>query len=80
MKISPARIWRERGVRYRLESTKCKKCGKIFYPPKPRCPYCGSIEVKRVQLPTKGKVISWSVQYVVPEGYRARAPIIIALI
>jgi len=80
MKISPARVWRERDARYRLIGSKCLVCGKAFYPPKPSCPYCGSRETTRIELPKKGKVISWSVEYTVPEGYRSRAPIIAALI
>lgn len=80
MIVSPARVWRERGARLRLEGSKCRKCGKIFYPPKPSCPYCGYRETEKVELPKKGKVISWTVEYTTPEGYRAEAPLIIALI
>lgn len=80
MMMSPARVWRERGARLRLEGSKCRKCGKMFYPPKPSCPYCCSRETERVELPKKGRVVSWSIEYTVPEGYRAEAPLIIALI
>jgi len=80
MIMSPARVWRERGPRLRLEGSKCKKCEKIFYPPKPSCPYCGSLETESIELPKRGKVISWAIEYTVPEGYRAEAPLVIALI
>lgn len=80
MKISPARVWREKGSRYRLEGSKCKKCGHVFYPPKPSCPYCGYNDTERIALPRKGRVISWTVEYTVPEGYREYAPIVIGLI
>jgi len=80
MRISPARVWRARGSRYRLEGSRCRDCGHAFYPPKPACPRCGSRNVERVQLPTKGRVITWTVQYAVPEGYRRSAPIISAII
>ena len=80
MRMSPARVWRERGARYRLEGSKCRKCGRVFYPPKPACPYCGSLEVEKVELPKRGKVISYTIEYTVPEGYRHLAPLIIALI
>ncbi|MCC6015804.1 MAG: Zn-ribbon domain-containing OB-fold protein [Desulfurococcaceae archaeon] len=80
MIMSPARVWRERGSRLRLEGSRCKKCGKMFYPPKPSCPYCSSLETERIELPRKGKVISWTIEYTVPEGYRAEAPLVIALI
>jgi len=80
VKISPARIWREKGSRYRLEGSKCKKCGRIFYPPKPSCPYCSCRETEIVELPKRGRVISWTIEHIVSEGYREYAPIIIGLI
>ncbi|HIP56660.1 MAG TPA: Zn-ribbon domain-containing OB-fold protein [Ignisphaera aggregans] len=80
MRISPARVWRERSSRYRLEGTKCRSCGRVFYPPKPMCPVCGSRDVVRIELPQRGRVITWTVQYTVPTGYRARAPLILAII
>lgn len=80
MKISPARVWRERKSRYRLEGSRCKRCSRIFYPPKPSCPYCGHRETEAVELPKRGRVISWTVEYTVPEGYREYAPLIIGLI
>uniref|UniRef100_A0A7C2VMA7 Zn-ribbon domain-containing OB-fold protein n=1 Tax=Ignisphaera aggregans TaxID=334771 RepID=A0A7C2VMA7_9CREN len=80
MQMSPARVWRERGARLRLEGSRCKKCGKTFYPPKPACPYCGYKETERVELPKRGRVVSWTVEYTVPEGYRAGSPLVIALI
>lgn len=80
MIMSPARVWRERGARLRLEGSMCKRCGKIFYPPKPSCPYCGYRETQSVELPKKGRVVSWAIEYTVPEGYRAEAPLILALV
>ncbi len=80
MKVSPARVWRARGSRYRLEGSRCRDCGFTFYPPKPACPKCGSRNVERVQLPPRGRVVTWAVQYTVPEGFRSRAPIVAAII
>ncbi|MEM3980102.1 MAG: Zn-ribbon domain-containing OB-fold protein, partial [Ignisphaera sp.] len=77
---SPARVWRDRGARLRLEGSRCKRCGKVFYPPKPSCPYCGNRGTEMVELPKRGRVISWSIEYTVPEGYRIEAPIVVALI
>lgn len=80
MRISPARVWREKGSRYRLEGSRCKRCNRVFYPPKPSCPYCHYSETEKVDLPKRGRVISWTIEYVVPEGYRDYAPIVIGLI
>jgi uncharacterized OB-fold protein len=80
MKISPARVWREKNARYRLEGGRCKRCGKLFYPPKTACPYCGCLEVEKTELPKRGKVLSFAIEHGVPEGFRHQAPIIVALI
>lgn len=80
MIISPARVWRERGARLRLEGSRCKKCNKMFYPPKPACPYCGHKEIERIELPKRGRIVSWAIEYMVPDGYRAEAPIIVAIV
>ncbi len=80
MRISPARVWRARGPRYKLEGCRCRDCGYAFYPPKLACPKCGSKNVEKVQLPTKGKVVTWSIQYTVPEGFRSKAPIVAAIV
>jgi uncharacterized OB-fold protein len=80
MRMSPARVWREKGARYRLEGGRCKRCGKAFYPPKPACPYCGYPEVEKVELPKRGRVISFAIEHIVPEGFRHQAPVIVALI
>lgn len=80
MKVAPPRVWRERAARYRLEGSRCRRCGRTFFPPKKACPYCGSLDTEPVELPKRGKVISWTVEHAVPEGYRDSAPIIVALI
>ncbi|MEM2528444.1 MAG: Zn-ribbon domain-containing OB-fold protein [Ignisphaera sp.] len=80
MRMSPVRVWREKGSRYRLEGSKCKKCNHAFYPPKPSCPYCGHHETENISLPRRGRVVSWTIEYTVPEGYREYAPIIVGLI
>ncbi len=80
MRIAPPRIWRERGARYRLEGCRCTRCGRMWYPPKPLCPYCGSKDIVKINLPQQGRLISWTIEYTVPAGYRGKAPIIIGLV
>ena len=80
MKVSPARLWRERIYHYRLVGTMCKKCGKKYFPPKVVCPFCGNRELEKVKLPERGKVITYTVLHVVPRGFRENAPLIIAII
>jgi len=80
MNISPAQVWRTRLEHYRLIGGYCSKCAKYFYPPRPACPYCGSRSVSRVELPKRGRVITYTVIYNVISGFRAYAPLILAVI
>ncbi len=80
MKLSIPRFWRERASHYRLVGSRCKSCGKISYPPKPVCPYCGHRETEEVELPRRGRVLSYTVIYTVPDGFRKYAPLILGLV
>jgi len=40
----------------KFTTTKCKKCGRVSYPPRVICPECYSDELEWVELPKKGKV------------------------
>jgi uncharacterized OB-fold protein len=41
----------------KFTTTKCKKCGRVAYPPRVICPECYSDELEWIELPKKGKVI-----------------------
>jgi uncharacterized OB-fold protein len=56
----------------RFTTTKCKKCGRIAYPPRIICPECYSEELEYIDLPKKGKVIVFTEQLRgVPLGFEA---------
>ena len=38
--MSAPKYWREIPQRYRFEAIKCKKCGKVMFPPRLACPAC----------------------------------------
>jgi len=80
LNISPARIWRERTYRYRLVAKRCKKCGRIIYPPRPACPACGSRELEDIELPRTGVVETYTIIYTVMDGFRDKAPLPIAIV
>jgi uncharacterized OB-fold protein len=40
----------------KFTTTKCKKCGRVSYPPRVICPACYSDELEWIELPKKGKV------------------------
>ena len=72
------RIWRFKNRLIKLTASKCRKCGYVSYPPKKACPKCGSRDVSLVELPRKGKVLTYTVLNVPIKGFNG--PIIIALI
>ena len=78
--LSPAQNWRTRIPRYRLVGRECLDCGRRHYPPRPRCPHCGSPRLRDVELPRTGVVETYTVIYTVMEGFRDRAPHVIALV
>ncbi len=80
MEYSVPLYWRNRINYYRLIGGKCKKCSRIFFPPYIRCPYCGSDEIEPVELPRTGKLLTYTVSYNPPEGYKLQTPLIIGLV
>ncbi|MCE4611988.1 MAG: Zn-ribbon domain-containing OB-fold protein [Desulfurococcales archaeon] len=72
--------WRTRIYRYRLLGGRCRECGRAFYPPLPKCPYCSSEDVEEVRLPRQGKLVSYTILYSVEEGARRESPVIVGLV
>lgn len=80
MKESPARHHREISQRYRLEAYKCKKCGKIHFPPRLVCDKCGGREFEALRLKGEGKIFSYTVIRVPPFEFKALAPYAVGII
>lgn len=81
MKPGLALTWRRIPNRYRLIGSKCESCGKNFFPTRNICPKCrrkGRI-VEKV-FSGKGKIYSYTLVSVPPEGFELEAPYILALV
>ncbi|MEM4486006.1 MAG: Zn-ribbon domain-containing OB-fold protein [Zestosphaera sp.] len=74
------RVWRIKDVLLNIIATKCLECGYVVYPPKARCPKCGSERVVRENLPREGEVLTYTIIQVPAKGFEEFAPLIIALI
>ncbi|MHA1238150.1 MAG: Zn-ribbon domain-containing OB-fold protein [Candidatus Odinarchaeia archaeon] len=72
--------WRDIPQHYRLEATQCIKCGNITFPPKPACPSCKSTDLEKIKLPTKGKVLTYTVIHTAPQKFTLYTPYIVAII
>ncbi len=66
--------------RYRLEAKKCKKCGKIHFPPRLVCDKCGGREFDTVILPEKGKILTYTVVRLPADDFKYYKPIPIAIV
>ncbi len=80
MELSIPKFWRLKTSVYRLQAARCKACGRVHYPPKKACPYCGSRDLEPVQLPKRGRLVSYTVVYAVPEGSRQYSPVYVGLV
>lgn len=82
--FSPSREWREINARYRLESSMCERCGRIYYPPRDLCPVCRRKSIgamKTITLPRRGKIVTYSVIHAAPlKGFEDRTPYIVAIV
>ncbi len=74
------RIWRFKRRLIKLTASKCLKCGYIAYPPKHACPRCGSRDLVSLDLPSKGRIETYTILNVPIKGFENSLPLIIALI
>ncbi len=74
------RVYKEIPQRYRLEANKCKKCGKVNFPPRLVCPNCGSEEFEAYTLPTRGKIATYTVVRTPPTNFKLQKPIVLAIV
>jgi len=58
----------------KLLAGKCKKCGKIHLPPRPVCDDCYSKEFDWTAVPTKGKLLTYTVIHIAPAQFQSMAP------
>jgi uncharacterized OB-fold protein len=70
----PARYWREIPQRYRMEAKKCKKCGKIYFPPRVICSGCKSHDFELLKLKDEGKLLTYTVIRVAPSQFVDQTP------
>jgi uncharacterized OB-fold protein len=64
----------------RLTVQRCKKCGKIFYPPQPACKHCYSTEYEWIDVPKVGEIFSFTAMLLgFPMVFETFAPFVIAI-
>ena len=64
--MSVPRYWREIPTHFRLLGSECEECGKKFIPVRKVCPFCGSRNIREIEMPKTGKVITFSIVRIAP--------------
>jgi uncharacterized OB-fold protein len=54
-----------------IAATKCKACGKLYFPPRANCIDCLSSDVEWIPLSGKGKLITYTTANFAPAGFEA---------
>ncbi|MFC1850475.1 Zn-ribbon domain-containing OB-fold protein [candidate division CSSED10-310 bacterium] len=78
--MSVPKYWREIPQRYRLEAGRCKKCGKLHYPPRLICDACKSRDFETDTLSDEGTILTYTVIHTPPSQFKDQAPYAIAII
>ena len=69
-------FWRLSEELLQLVGGKCKKCGKINYPQRKICAFCGAQEnFEKVKISRTGKVHTFVVSHALPSGVEAPTPL-----
>lgn len=56
---SAAHFWE--GLRHRrLLAQRCRRCGEVFFPPRPVCPECLAQALEPAELSGRGRLASWT--------------------
>ncbi len=79
-KDSVPKYWRLRDVVYRLKYIYCRDCGKSSFPPRSKCPYCGSSNIDHRYSKGNGVVEEYTVMYQSEARYQDYQPIVFGVI
>lgn len=78
--MSVPRYWREIPERTRFEGARCTACGNILFPPRMKCPKCGSEALEKYKLPQKGKLMTYTIVRSPPKGFEKMTPYVLGMV
>ena len=64
----------------KLMGGKCKSCGKVHLPPRPLCDKCLSNEFQWIEIPRKGRLLTYTIIHVPPPQFMEMAPYAVGII
>jgi uncharacterized OB-fold protein len=78
--MPPSKAWRDYPQRYRLEAARCKKCGKIFFPPRLVCNSCGHREFEIFSSKRTGRLLTYTVVRTPSSEFSGEAPFALGVV
>lgn len=63
----------------KIVGTKCKKCGKVYFPPRADCDECLSGDFEWIPLSGKCKLVTYTVVHFAPPRFRYDCPYTLAV-
>ncbi len=75
-KVTPLISYLEKGV---VAGTRCKNCGKLYFPPRVDCLDCRKSEVEWVPIDGKAKLVTFTQVYFAPPAFEQSTPYILGL-
>jgi len=77
--VLKTRLFWERLSEGKVYATKCKKCGRLYYPPQGDCAHCLSSDVEWVELSKEAVLETYTHALQRPAGFDGYEPYIIAI-
>jgi uncharacterized OB-fold protein len=64
----------------KLLGGKCTKCGKVHLPPRPLCDDCYSKDFEWSEVPTRGRLVTYTVIHIAPAQFQSMAPYVMGIV
>ena len=64
----------------KLMGVRCAKCGKVTVPPRSICAHCRNTNLSWIELPSRGRLVTYTVIHVAPPQFEVLAPYAIGIV
>ena len=75
-KVAPLISYLEKGV---VAGTRCRNCGKLYFPPRADCLDCRKSEIEWVPMEGKAKLVTYTEVYFGPPAFQQSTPYLLGL-
>jgi uncharacterized protein len=75
-KVTPLISYLEKGV---VAGTRCKNCGKLYFPPRVDCLHCRKSEVEWVPIQGTARLVTFTEVYFGPPAFEQSTPYVLGL-